>query len=190
MKRWPPAPGTDERHCGLSRRQVGRPVDLCGHLQHRSGGRVFCASALAGAAAGQRDRAGQRPLPSVADHGGAGRRRRLCAVVSAGLLARPQSHRTPVGRRQNPTPPRPAHRRQPSPFCRHNMPMLLLNAIVSPRYIFGRWPFFFGAFGLKDMSSEMENAPHPSCSPPEGWFFEIIERPAKLRHDRGASPGS
>jgi len=28
-------------------------------------------------------------------------------------------------------PPRPAHRRQPSPFCRHNLPMLLLIAILS-----------------------------------------------------------
>ena len=71
----------------------------------------------------------KRPVPSVADHGGAGHCGRLCAIVSAGLLARPQSHRTTVGRRQNPPSPRPAHRRQPCPFCRHNLPMLLLNAI-------------------------------------------------------------
>ena len=48
---------------------------------------VFCAGAPAGAAPGQRDRAGQRPLPSVANHGGAGRRRRLPTVVPAVLLA-------------------------------------------------------------------------------------------------------
>jgi hypothetical protein len=34
-------PGTDECHCGLPKGQAGGPADLCGRLQHGSGGRLF-----------------------------------------------------------------------------------------------------------------------------------------------------
>ena len=44
---------------------------------------------------------------------------------------RPQPHRTPLGQLQDPSPQEPPHRRQPLPFYRQYVPMLLLIAIVS-----------------------------------------------------------
>ena len=65
------------------------------------------------------------------DHATVGRGRRLSAALLARLFPRPQPHRTSLGRFQDPPPQRPRHRRQPLPFYRQYVPMLLLIAIAS-----------------------------------------------------------
>ena len=56
--------------------------------------------------------------------------RRVASSCFCHLLARPQSHRTSLGRLQDPSAQRPRQRRQHLPFYSQYVPMLLLIAIV------------------------------------------------------------
>ena len=123
------APGTHQPHFRLSGEQAGGSLCVSRQLQHGSGGRLFCPSAPARTAPRQRDRVGQCQFSSLPNAPEAGRSRGLPTAVPARLLTRSQSHRTSLGRLQDPPPQRPPLLRQPLPFYRQYVPMLLLIAI-------------------------------------------------------------